>query len=168
MKVKRFLAQDMRRALARIREEMGADAVILSNRTLDEGVEVVAASLTDQPEAPSTMSAAKSPTGRSASGNSTEDYAAAIQAAVDRSHQRAAAERTAGERAAAEKSSLQAPPQKQAQVSGSRPLVDAHRGQARSHKLQSDLRPLPDADTSPSSASISGVAAGSSSRYARA
>jgi flagellar biosynthesis protein FlhF len=159
MKVKRFLAQDMRRALARIREEMGADAVILSNRTLDEGVEVMAASLTDQPEAPSTMSAAKCPTGRSASGNSTEDYAAAIQAAVDRSHQRAAAERTAGERAAAEKSSLQAPPQKQAQVSGSRPLVDAHRGQARSHKLQSDLRPLPDADTSPSSASISGVAA---------
>ena len=159
MKVKRFLAQDMRRALARIREEMGADAVILSNRTLDEGVEVVAASLTDQPEAPSTMSAAKSPTGRSASGNSTEDYAAAIQAAVDRSHQRTAAERTAGERAAAEKSSLQAPPQKQAQVSGSRPLVDAHRGQARSHKLQSDLRPLAEADNSPSSASISGVAA---------
>ncbi|MDP1932001.1 MAG: flagellar biosynthesis protein FlhF [Gammaproteobacteria bacterium] len=45
MKVKRFLAQDMRRALVRIREEMGEDAVILSNRSLDGGVEVVAASL---------------------------------------------------------------------------------------------------------------------------
>jgi flagellar biosynthesis protein FlhF len=154
MKVKRFLAQDMRRALARIREEMGADAVILSNRTLDEGVEVVAASLTDQPEAPSTTSAAKSPTGRSASGNSTEDYTAAIQAAVDRSHQRAAAERTAGERVAAEKSLLQAPLQTQGYVSVSRPLVDAHRGQARSHKLQSG-----EADSSRASTPLSGVAA---------
>lgn len=160
MKVKRFLAQDMRRALARIREEMGADAVILSNRTLDEGVEVVAASLTDQPEAPSTMSAAKSPTGRSASGNSTEDYTAAIQAAVDRSHrERASTERAAGERAAAEKSSLQAPPQTQGQGSVSRPLADAYRGQARSHTLHSDPRPQGEADSSRASAPLSGVAA---------
>lgn len=45
MKVKRFLAQDMRSALARIRDELGDDAVILSSRTLDGGVEVVAATL---------------------------------------------------------------------------------------------------------------------------
>lgn len=45
MKVKRFLAQDMRHALARIRDELGDDAVILSTRTLDGGVEVVAATL---------------------------------------------------------------------------------------------------------------------------
>ncbi len=148
MKVKRFLAQDMRRALARIREEMGADAVILSNRTLDEGVEVVAASLTDQPEAPSTTSAAKSPNGRSASGNSTEDYAAAIQAAVDRSHrERASSERAAGERVAAEKALLQA--QGQGSVSGT--LGDVNRGQARSHSLE--------AGDSRASAPISGVAA---------
>ncbi len=154
MKVKRFLAQDMRRALARIREEMGADAVILSNRTLDEGVEVVAASLTDQPEAPSTLSAAKSPNGRSASGNSTEDYAAAIQAAVDRSHrERASTERAAGERAAAEKALLQTQPQTQGQGQGSvlGALGDGYRGQARSHTLA--------ADDGRGSAPISGVAA---------
>ncbi len=45
MKVKRYLAPDMRRAIAQIREEMGADAVILSNRSLDGGVEVVAAAM---------------------------------------------------------------------------------------------------------------------------
>ena len=45
MKVKRYLALDMRRALASIREEMGEDAVILSNRSVEGGVEVVAASL---------------------------------------------------------------------------------------------------------------------------
>lgn len=45
MKVKRYLALDMRRALAQIREEMGEEAVILSNRSLEGGVEVVAASL---------------------------------------------------------------------------------------------------------------------------
>ena len=150
MKVKRFLAQDMRRALARIREEMGADAVILSNRTLDEGVEVVAASLTDQPEAPSTLSAAKSPNGRSASGNSTEDYAAAIQAAVDRSHrERASSERAAGERAAAEKALLQSQTQGHGLVSGT--LGDGYRGQARSHTLA--------VDEGLASAPISGVAA---------
>lgn len=45
MKVKRYLAPDMRRAIAQIREEMGVDAVILSNRSLDGGVEVVAAAM---------------------------------------------------------------------------------------------------------------------------
>ncbi|MES3006135.1 MAG: flagellar biosynthesis protein FlhF [Pseudomonadota bacterium] len=106
MKVKRFLAQDMRRALARIREEMGADAVILSNRTVDEGVEVVAASLTDDTP---TSAAAKPATARSAAGNTTEDYAAAIQAAVDRSHDRTQKDRVSAEQAGVEKPPVQAP-----------------------------------------------------------
>lgn len=58
MKVKRFLAQDMRRALARIRDEMGEDAVILSTRTLDGGVEVVAATLPES-EMPTKAQAAQ-------------------------------------------------------------------------------------------------------------
>lgn len=45
MKVKRYLAPDMRRAIAQIREEMGVEAVILSNRSVDGGVEVVAAAM---------------------------------------------------------------------------------------------------------------------------
>lgn len=43
MKVKRFFAPTMAEALKRVREQMGADAVILSNRKVDGGVEIVTA-----------------------------------------------------------------------------------------------------------------------------
>jgi flagellar biosynthesis protein FlhF len=43
MKVKRFFAPTMPQALRLVREEMGADAVILSNRRVDGGVEIVTA-----------------------------------------------------------------------------------------------------------------------------
>ncbi|WP_404361832.1 flagellar biosynthesis protein FlhF [Marinobacter sp.] len=43
MKVKRFFAPSMAEALKRVREQMGADAVILSNRRVDGGVEIVTA-----------------------------------------------------------------------------------------------------------------------------
>lgn len=43
MKVKRFFAPSMAEALKRVREDMGADAVILSNRRVDGGVEIVTA-----------------------------------------------------------------------------------------------------------------------------
>ena len=43
MKIKRFVAKSMRLALRQVRDEQGPDAVILSNRSVPEGVEVVAA-----------------------------------------------------------------------------------------------------------------------------
>ncbi|MGH1462115.1 MAG: flagellar biosynthesis protein FlhF [Neptuniibacter sp.] len=43
MKVKRFFAPDMRQAMRRVREEIGPDAVIVSNHRVAGGVEVVAA-----------------------------------------------------------------------------------------------------------------------------
>jgi flagellar biosynthesis protein FlhF len=43
MKIKRYFAADMRRAIQMVREEQGADAVILSNRKVNGGVEVMAA-----------------------------------------------------------------------------------------------------------------------------
>lgn len=43
MKIKRFQADDMRQALRQVRETLGPDAVILSNRKIDEGIELVAA-----------------------------------------------------------------------------------------------------------------------------
>jgi len=43
MKMKRYLAADMRTALRAIREEQGSDAVILSSRATPQGVEVCAA-----------------------------------------------------------------------------------------------------------------------------
>jgi len=43
MKIRRYVAKDMRGALAQIKEELGADAVILSNKKIAEGVELMAA-----------------------------------------------------------------------------------------------------------------------------
>lgn len=43
MKIKRYLDKDMRRVLRRVREDQGPDAVILSNRRVEEGIEVIAA-----------------------------------------------------------------------------------------------------------------------------
>lgn len=43
MRIKRFVAPDMRTALQMVREEHGPHAVILSNRKIDGGVEVVSA-----------------------------------------------------------------------------------------------------------------------------
>ncbi|MEJ1098701.1 MULTISPECIES: flagellar biosynthesis protein FlhF [unclassified Pseudoxanthomonas] len=48
MKIKRFVAPDMRTAFAMVRQEQGPDAVILSNRVIDEGVEIVAATNYDE------------------------------------------------------------------------------------------------------------------------
>lgn len=48
MKIRRFVAADMRSALQLVREAHGADAVILSNRRTDEGIEIVAASSYDE------------------------------------------------------------------------------------------------------------------------
>ncbi len=54
MKIKRVRAQDIRQAIKQVREELGPDAVILSNRRVNNEVEIVAAidydeSMLDQP-----------------------------------------------------------------------------------------------------------------------
>ncbi|MCB1849523.1 MAG: flagellar biosynthesis protein FlhF [Gammaproteobacteria bacterium] len=43
MKIKRFFANDIRQALRQVKESLGPDAVILSNKSVDGGVELVAA-----------------------------------------------------------------------------------------------------------------------------
>ncbi|WP_430391034.1 flagellar biosynthesis protein FlhF [Dyella sp. 20L07] len=43
MKIKRFVAADMRQAMREVREEQGPDAVILSTRRMDDGIEIIAA-----------------------------------------------------------------------------------------------------------------------------
>ncbi len=48
MRIKRFIAPDMRTALRMVREDQGADAVILSNRPVPQGIEVVAATDYDE------------------------------------------------------------------------------------------------------------------------
>lgn len=43
MKIKRFFAKDIRETLRQVREELGSDAVILSNQSTSGGIEIVAA-----------------------------------------------------------------------------------------------------------------------------
>jgi flagellar biosynthesis protein FlhF len=43
MKIKRFFAADIRQAMRMVKEELGADAVIMSNKSVDGGVEIIAA-----------------------------------------------------------------------------------------------------------------------------
>jgi len=43
MKLKRYTAPDIRQAMAKVRDELGPDAVILSNRKIDDGIEIIAA-----------------------------------------------------------------------------------------------------------------------------
>jgi len=43
MKIKRFVAKDIRTALINIKEALGDDAVIMSNKKIPEGVELMAA-----------------------------------------------------------------------------------------------------------------------------
>ncbi|WP_199611230.1 flagellar biosynthesis protein FlhF [Flocculibacter collagenilyticus] len=54
MKIKRFVARDMRTALNEVKEELGVDAVIMSNKKVAEGVEIVAAIDYDSPKAAET------------------------------------------------------------------------------------------------------------------
>lgn len=61
MKVKRFFAPDMRQAMRRVREEIGPDAVIVSNHRVAGGVEVVAAHDNDYEMAQQAFSKDKSP-----------------------------------------------------------------------------------------------------------
>ncbi len=59
MKIKRFFAPDMRQAIRKVRETLGEDAVILSNRRVGRGVELVAA--VDYDEQQVRAAASKSP-----------------------------------------------------------------------------------------------------------
>ena len=43
MKIKRYMDKDMRHVLRKVREDQGPEAVILSNRRVDDGIEVIAA-----------------------------------------------------------------------------------------------------------------------------
>ncbi|MCU7966844.1 MAG: flagellar biosynthesis protein FlhF, partial [gamma proteobacterium symbiont of Bathyaustriella thionipta] len=43
MKIKRFFASEMREAIRQVKDELGSDAVILSNNKVDGGIELVAA-----------------------------------------------------------------------------------------------------------------------------
>jgi len=51
VKIKRFFAKDMRAALAQVKDTLGSDAVIMSNKKVNGGIEIVAAVDYDEPKA---------------------------------------------------------------------------------------------------------------------
>lgn len=57
MKIKRFFAKDMRAALAQVKDTLGSDAVIMSNKKVNGGIEIVAAVDYDEPKAKTPASA---------------------------------------------------------------------------------------------------------------
>ncbi|MGI2065071.1 flagellar biosynthesis protein FlhF [Shewanella sp. MF08487] len=57
MKIKRFFAKDMRAALAQVKETLGSDAVIMSNKKVNGGIEIVAAVDYDEPKAKAALTA---------------------------------------------------------------------------------------------------------------
>jgi flagellar biosynthesis protein FlhF len=80
MRIKRFVADNMRQAMNMVRAELGDDAVIMSTRQLDDSVEVTAAMDTEQP----VRSAPSAPTHVAdiSQFTSHQPYAAAQQAAA--------------------------------------------------------------------------------------
>uniref|UniRef100_A0A486XVR4 Flagellar biosynthesis protein FlhF n=1 Tax=Rheinheimera sp. BAL341 TaxID=1708203 RepID=A0A486XVR4_9GAMM len=74
MKIKRFVAKDMRSALQEVKEFLGPDAIILSNKKIADGVEIVAA-IDQEPavNAPVSRSNAVAPTLKSVAQPAPED-----------------------------------------------------------------------------------------------
>jgi flagellar biosynthesis protein FlhF len=86
MKIKRFAARDMRQVLRLVRDELGPDAVILSNRRTDEGIAVVAAVDYDGSGLPDDLEQSPPPaaaTRRSANPVPASFYESELSAAAD-------------------------------------------------------------------------------------
>ena len=74
MKIKRFFAENIRQAMQMVRDELGADAVIMSNRSVDGGVEIVAARDFDEQEVIRTTASTQKPSQSQSSLSSSRDY----------------------------------------------------------------------------------------------
>lgn len=73
MRIKRFLAKDMKDALEQIKAEMGADAVIMSNKKVASGIEVTAAVDAESKPKMTPKPAIKRPVAKSASRDLSDD-----------------------------------------------------------------------------------------------
>ncbi len=89
MKVQRFFAKSMSEALRQVRDQMGEDAVILSNRRVEGGVEIVTALDYDEDMARQRLGeAGKEATNRSRLGELQAEQHRKLEAELDRSRDR--------------------------------------------------------------------------------
>lgn len=103
MKIKRFVAKDMRTALTEVKEFLGPDAIILSNKKVAEGVEIVAAI---DPESQSAKSAAAKPAAPAPALRQAPRSEPRFSTTVDDSEPMAAASNTANQQTEAPADSL--------------------------------------------------------------
>ncbi|MGN0916122.1 MAG: flagellar biosynthesis protein FlhF [Succinivibrio sp.] len=96
MKLKRFVAADMRTALSKIKEELGAEAVIMSNKRVASGVEIIAGIEEDSSDTSSrqleddevTLGASKKkPSKDSVGGKKAESFAKSLLEILERQKQ---------------------------------------------------------------------------------
>ncbi|TDP31297.1 flagellar biosynthesis protein FlhF [Idiomarina aquatica] len=128
MKIKRFFAEDMRRALLQVKETLGPDAVIMSNKKVNGGIEIVAAIDPDAQQPAEEATAQQEPT----PANSLTEL---LQ------RQSASAEGTSPTAAAAEGTQQTAAPQEQtawAQPKTARPQAETAAPQAQTAHAQRD------------------------------
>jgi flagellar biosynthesis protein FlhF len=83
LKIKRFFAKDMRSALLQVKEQLGADAVIMSNKKVAGGVEIVAA-IDGESNAAAGESSAKALPSRSTTPNRYSEHQQMSSAAASR------------------------------------------------------------------------------------
>ncbi|MBT41267.1 MAG: flagellar biosynthesis protein FlhF [Idiomarina sp.] len=144
MKIKRFFAEDMRRALQQVKETLGPDAVIMSNKKVNGGIEIVAAVDPDAQQPAEEATAQQEPTPansltellqrQSASAEGTSAPVGATASAEGTSPTAAAAEGTQQTAAAAEGTQQTAAPQAQT----ARPQADTAAPQAHPAHAQRD------------------------------
>lgn len=79
MQIKRFFAQDTAKALAQVRAELGPDAMIITNRKVEDGVEIIASAYYDE-SAIETHQAATRPASETAATGVTKTTHAETQA----------------------------------------------------------------------------------------
>jgi len=83
LKIKRFFAKDMRSALLQVKEQLGVDAVIMSNKKVAGGVEIVAA-IDGESNAVAGESSAKAPPSRSTTPNRYSEHQQMSSSAASR------------------------------------------------------------------------------------
>ena len=162
MKIKRFFAEDMRRALQQVKETLGPDAVIMSNKKVNGGIEIVAAVDPDAQQPAEEATAQQEPTPANSLTELLQRQSASAEGTSAPVGATASAEGTSPTAAAAEGTQQTAAPQAQtawAQPNTARPQADtaapqAHPAHAQRDTAQPQAEDFPEHVTGGSAAEI--------------
>jgi len=134
VKIKRFFAEDMRRALQQVKETLGPDAVIMSNKKVNGGIEIVAAIDPDAQQPAEEATAQQEPTPANSLTELLQRQSASAEGTSAPVGATASAEGTSPTAAAAEGTQQTAAPQAQT----ARPQAETAAPQAQTAHAQRD------------------------------